>query len=62
MLKYLLIQIPVLLALYQVIKRISGGSESVLSQAGGVGPYSFIESLPWMQRLAEDASLLITPS
>ena len=57
LLKYLLIQIPIILALYQVIRRIAGGPQGILTQVDGVGPYSFIENLPWMQRLAEDPTL-----
>ena len=46
---YLLIQLPILIGLYQVINRVATDSHSLVEDS-----YSFIQDLPWLEELAED--------
>ena len=49
---YLIIQLPIFIALYQGITRIANDSQAVLDHA-----YSFVANLPFMQQLSGDISL-----
>ena len=47
MLLYLAIQLPILIALYQIINRIAANTQSLVTDT-----YAFIQNLPWVQELA----------
>ncbi len=49
---YLIIQLPVFIALYQGVRRIGDNQQAIIDNA-----YGFVADLPWMRELAQDISL-----
>ena len=52
MMGYLLLQLPILIGLYQIINRIAADSQSLVEHS-----YGFVENLSWMKELAQNPEI-----
>ena len=52
MLGYLLLQLPILIALYQIINRIANDSQSLVNDS-----YGFVQNMSWMQELKQSPEI-----